>query len=120
MAKNQKKRKNIWNIYQKELDLPKLEIEEEIPSNIQHSYFTYLIKVKNARNELATYLKNNDVYTTLRFQPLHKLNLYSKYAKKALPNSEFLNETGLNLPLHPKLTDNDMDKIISLIKKWTI
>lgn len=118
LPENQKIRKKIWAIYQKEL--PKLlEIEEEPPLNIQHSHFTYLIKIKEKRNELAQHLKQNNIYTTLRFQSIDTYSLFSSYAKD-LKNCDILNKTALNLPIHPSLSDNDIDKIIEVIKKWSM
>jgi len=112
----QTRRQEIWNIYQSEfgkLDwiiTPKDENEGD-----KHSYFTYFIRVEG-RDGFAQYLYDNGIYTTLRYHPLHLNPLYKSNAK--LPNAERLNEDGLNIPLHPKLSDNDVDKIIETIKKY--
>lgn len=109
-------RKRIWERYQKEfsmvswLDLPKGPDKGE-----QHSYFTFCIRLKNEkRDEFARYLYDNGIYTTLRFHPLHLNAIYKSKAK--LPNCEELNETALNIPLHPGLSDADVDYIIEKIK----
>lgn len=115
---HQEIRKKIWGIYQRELSavdwiaLPKDAAEDE-----QHSYFTYCIRLKDdRRDKLAVYLYENGVYTTLRFHPLHMNPIYKSKAR--LPNCEKLNETALNIPLHPNLSDADVHYIIDKIKAF--
>jgi aminotransferase len=81
----------------------------------RHSYFTYFIRVPR-RDEMAKQLFDEGIYTTLRYHPLHLNPLYQSTAK--LPNSEILNETGLNIPLHPSLSMDDVDKIVDRIKAF--
>ena len=54
------------------------------------------------------------IYTTLRYHPLHMNPIYASHVR--LPNSERLNEEGLNLPLHPNLSAADVEKVISVVK----
>jgi aminotransferase len=119
LDENQKYRKKLWDIYQKELSkIPWIKNPEDAAENEQHSYFTYFIRLlKGNRDELAWYLYNKGIYTTLRYQPLHLMPVYCETGKK-LKNAEILNETGLNIPLHPNLSDKDMDYIISTIKDF--
>lgn len=115
LDKHQQIRKSIWNRYQSELNLPWIKRPVDPEPNEQHSYFTYLIRVER-RDELANYLLKNDVYTTFRYHSLHLNKIYNDV--KSLPVCEKLNKCGLNLPLHPKLENKDVDKIIDLIRKF--
>lgn len=74
-----------------------------------HSRFTYCIRVPR-RDDLAHHLLERDIYTTLRYHPLHLNPLYGQVDQR-LPASEELNETALSLPLHPRLTDADVDRV---------
>jgi aminotransferase len=58
-------------------------------------------------------LLDNGIYTTFRYQPLHLTALHQQGVSR--PNSERLNEHGLNLPLHPRLDASDIDRSIGLI-----
>jgi aminotransferase len=114
----QAKRKTIWDTYQQEL----INVGDiELPSNIsadpgyRHSYFTFLIKTAN-RDELSRYLYEHEIYTTLRFFPIHLMDLYR--TDKRLPNVELLKETGLNIPLHPGMEELDVVKVIAIIKSF--
>jgi aminotransferase len=69
------------------------------------------------RDELAHYLLENDVYTTLRYHPLHLNSLYRQTDVRLL-NSEQLNEDCLSIPIHPRLTSAEVEKIVSLIKAF--
>lgn len=82
----------------------------------KHSYFTYCIRIPK-RDELVHYLLENDIYTTLRYHPLHLNPLYNQTDVR-LTNSKILNEDCLSIPLHPRLDNNDIDKIIETIRKF--
>lgn len=110
---NQKIRKNIWKRYQKELNSTGDIIHPICDDN--HSYFTYSIRTE-CRDELANYLLENGIYTTLRYHPLHMNKIYKTNDK--LINSEKLNETCLSIPLHPRLSGEDVEYIISKIKNF--
>jgi aminotransferase len=110
-------RYKIWKCYQETFS--KLEWiktpEEENPGDF-HSYFTYCIRIPK-RDELASFLFDNGVYTTLRYHPLHLNSIYNQTHIR-LPNCEQLNEDCLSIPLHPRLTNNDVDKIMDLIREF--
>ncbi len=115
---HQKYRKYIWNIYQSQFNgVSWFETPVDSGEGIQHSYFTYLIRLNNnRRDELAKYLYDKGIYTTFRYQPLNLMPIYN--CGVHLKNSEILNETGLNIPLHPSLSESDIDYIVTSIKDF--
>lgn len=109
-------RKKVWDIYQKEFEDVSWIIRPVEPEEYEkHSYFTYVIRVPN-RDKLARYLFEADIYTTLRYHPLHLNPLYQ--SKAVLKNSEILNNDSLSIPLHPNLTLEQVDLIVDTIKKF--
>lgn len=115
---NQKFRKKIWKIYQKEFEkLPNIKICQEYDNTENNSYFSYLVTIKN-RNDFAKYMLKNNVYTVLRFPPLHSMKKLKKYCVGTFENSQKFFDHGINLPVHNRLTDNNIDKIVNLVKKW--
>ena len=110
----QSKRYKIWQIYDDllssvaEISLPCLQQDDST-----HGLFTYCIKAHN-RDALAKYLLENGVYTTLRYHPLHLTTLFD-HQGPALRNTEQLNQEALSLPLHPRMTIDDAEKVCSLI-----
>ena len=109
-------RKKIWDIYQAELsDVSWIVRPPDAEAHEKHSYFTYVIRVPN-RDKLARFLFDADIYTTLRYHPLHMNELYN--SKATLKNSEILNEDSLSIPLHPNLTLDQVDFIVGKIKEF--
>lgn len=113
----QLRRKEIWQIYQRELNhIPGLIIPPDASEGDRHSYFTYCIRVPQ-RDELAHYLLDHRIYTTLRYHPLHLNPLYGQ-TNVRLSNCETLNEDALSIPIHPRMSDADLDRVISSIKRF--
>ena len=113
----QARRKEIWEIYQSELrHIPEVICPPEANSGDRHSYFTYCIRVPR-RDELAHYLLEHQIYTTLRYHPLHLNPLY-RQTEKRLSNCEQLNEDALSIPLHPRMSDEDVAKVIEELKRF--
>jgi dTDP-4-amino-4,6-dideoxygalactose transaminase len=79
-----------------------------------NSYYFYWIQVTE-RNKLAHYLKEHGVYTTFRYWPLSRVDYFPGNNPLDFPNTEYAAENTLNLPIHQNLSDNDVNKIISLI-----
>jgi aminotransferase len=110
-------RKRIWDHYQAELGrLPWIITPADSKEGDSHSYFTYCIRAPR-RDELAHFLLDNGVYTTLRYHPLHLNPLY-RQTKVRLPNCERLNEDALSIPIHPRLSPEEADKVVELIKDF--
>jgi len=114
----QARRKQIWDLYQNELsNIAWLVKPRDAEPDEKHSYFTYVIRaLSGSRDRLAHYLYQNDVYTTLRYHPLHMNPIYKSNAR--LPMTEQLNEEALSIPIHPCLSDDEVEKIIDLLKKF--
>jgi dTDP-4-amino-4,6-dideoxygalactose transaminase len=119
LDKLQTYRKKIWELYQREFaELGWLSRPRDSEPDEQHSYFTYFVRIPGGkRDRFAKYLYDQAIYTTFRYHPLHMNPIYKSSAR--LPNSEQLNEEGLNLPLHPNLVSADVDKIVSTIKAFS-
>jgi dTDP-4-amino-4,6-dideoxygalactose transaminase len=109
-------RQQIWQTYTNEFSgLDWIICPPDAEEHEKHSYFTYAIRVKE-RDQLAQYLYDKGIYTTLRYHPLHLNKLYG--SKERLPNCEQLNEDTLSIPLHPNLSMDDVGFIIDSIKDF--
>lgn len=113
----QARRKSIWETYQSELiDISGLHLPPDAEEGTSHSYFTYLVRVENRRDELANELRSKGIYTTFRYQPLHLTDYYRTDYR--LVDSERLNEEGLNLPLHPRLSHSDIEEVVEAVRSF--
>jgi dTDP-4-amino-4,6-dideoxygalactose transaminase len=115
---SQERRAAIWRRYQTELaGLDWLQLPPEAQAADRHSYFTYCVRVtRGSRDALAHELLRQGIYTTVRFHPLHLNPVYG--AKCSLPTSERLGEQALNLPLHPRLGDADVEQVIGAVRRF--
>ena len=115
------RRKEIYNKY--EIELSKLDWIDTPPKvefdNIS-SYYFFWIQTEH-RDALAKYLLDNGIYTTFRYWPLHKVELFKKFnVENAYPNTDYISSHTLNLPLHQSLSEEDVNKIIKLISEFKI
>ena len=85
------RRKEIFNFYIEKLNnIPELTIVDNSLYNFDFtsSYYFFWVQT-NKRNELANFLKDNGVYTTFRYFPLHKIKLFSQ-GDEILPYSDYI------------------------------
>jgi aminotransferase len=115
------RRKEVFDRYFEALDkLDWIEVPPVVDFDNESSYYFFWIQTEY-RDKLAKYLLDNDVYTTFRYWPLHKVEFFKDYnIKNAYPNTEYIAKNTLNLPLHQALTDVDVEKIINLIENFKI
>ena len=94
-----------------------LKTPPKFPAYVESSYYFYWIQVEKNRDELARYLKENEIYTTFRYYPLHLLDYYKEF-KTDLPITEKVMMNTLLLPIHQSLSDDDITKVVKTIKKF--
>jgi len=113
----QQRRQQIWTRYGEELgSLPQITTPAEPAEDERHSMFTYFIRVPE-RDRVARALLARGIYTTLRFHPLHLNPIFASTGR--LPISEALNREGLNIPLHPRLSDDEVAQVIEALAEVT-
>lgn len=105
----------VWKHYCEEFQQLPIKIPD-VPARGTHSCYLYRIETDN-RDKLAEYLKKQGVYTTFRYYPLHKIQLYDQYSRK-FPNAEWANERSLCLPVHQNITGEDAELITTLVRKF--
>lgn len=112
------RRKEIHELYNSMLsDLEWLDIPEEIPEYCTSSYYFYHIQLKNEhRDMLAKFLRENDIYTTFRYYPLHRVRHYA--ISGSFPNADHASDHTLCLPQHQALTNDEIVFIAEKIKEY--
>lgn len=81
------------------------------------SYYFFWIQTQH-RDQLAQFLLDKGIYTTFRYWPLDKVDLFSTYAIESYPNADYAAKYTLNLPLHQSLSEDDVMLIIDTIKAF--
>ena len=93
-----------------------IEIERKMPFEKECSYHLYWICVKN-REHFRKKLYENGIQTGTHYRPIHTFALYQNQTK--LPFTEIVGKQIVTIPIHPNITENQIDKIISLTNKFT-
>jgi dTDP-4-amino-4,6-dideoxygalactose transaminase len=105
---NEMRRKNAQYFNE---HLVRVEIPYVLPK-AQHAYHQYTIKSNN-RDALIQNLKKKEIGFGIYYpQPLHFYKHLKKYAHGDLKNSEMLATKVLSLPVHPALTNKDLEAIV--------
>ena len=114
------RRHEIAAIYDSRLaGLDWLDLPPALPADCSGTYYFYHVQTKRgSRDNLAKFLRDNDVYTTFRYFPLHRVPAYGLAG--SFPNADYAADHTLCLPIHQALTDDEVnyicDKIIEFGK----
>ena len=91
-----------------------------IDNNRDHIFHQFTLKSKR-RDEFREFLNKNGVATAIHYPiPLHLQPAFSYlgYKKGSYKNAEALSESVISIPVHPFLTNDEIDYIIETINKW--
>jgi dTDP-4-amino-4,6-dideoxygalactose transaminase len=118
----QKKRKEHWNRYYEGLKpladkgyfkLPQI---PEYATNNAHMFYLVFPSLEE-RTKLITTLKQNDILAVFHYLSLHSSPYYSKkHDDRELPNCDRFADCLVRLPLFYELTEENLNKIIEIIK----
>ncbi len=97
----------------------------EVPSHIVHNRHLFPLvldidKLSISRNEFIERLYDLGVCTSVHYIPIHYHPYYkNKYGWKKgdFPNTEYLFERLISLPIYPSMTDVDVEKVASAVEK---
>ncbi|QDH17605.1 DegT/DnrJ/EryC1/StrS family aminotransferase [Swingsia samuiensis] len=83
--------------------------------------YTVLLPNEEKRNDLQSFLKEKGIPTAIYYpKPLHYQPAYQEHHDGAsLPVSEGLGAKVLALPIHPELTDDEVERIIKALNEWS-
>ena len=108
LDKMNERRRQIAEMYSEDLkdlvEIPPMDTDE-----LKSSWHLYCIKCDD-RNGLSEYLKSKEIITGVHYKPIHLYRCYGNITK--LPRAERLFKRILSLPMHPGLTDDDVNRVI--------
>jgi dTDP-4-amino-4,6-dideoxygalactose transaminase len=84
-----------------------------VPENCETSQHLFQIIVED-RDALLAYLNENEIYPGVHYIENTSYRMYS-YAKGTCPRAEYASNHVLSLPLHMRLTDEDINLVISKV-----
>ena len=105
-----RKRKSVARMYSHEI-----QVEKKMPFNNECSYHLYWILVQN-QNSFIKKMAENGVETGIHYRPIHTMSFYKSSTK--LPITEQIGKHIVTIPIHPNLTEDNVDKIIRLTNRF--
>jgi len=123
--KMQKKRENIAKMYSEALGhLPEVTIPR-VKNYVRHAWHLYPILINTDllridRNNFIEALKAENIGVSVHFIPINLHPYYRErygFKKGDFPNSEYVYEREISLPIYPAMTERDVEDVITAIKK---
>ena len=110
------KRKAVNDFYNENLkQFDWIILPPTLPDYVETSYYFYHIQLKNGmRDQFAKFLRENGIYTTYRYYPLHRVPGYGVTGK--FPNADYAADNTLNLPMHQSISADELNFIFEKIK----
>jgi perosamine synthetase len=87
----------------------------------QHVWHQYTIRVDSGRDHLRDYLATQGIQSSVHYpKPLPAQKLYRNlgYDDAAFPMARALSQQLLSLPVHPGLSENDLERIVKSVNSW--
>lgn len=116
---NKKRRENAAYLTENLKDLDWLETPV-VPDDRDHVFHQYTIKVEN-RDNFLDHLEENEIGYGIHYPiPAYRQPLYKRlgYDSCNLPVAEKLCEKVVSLPVHPALSQADLEKIVEVVKNF--
>ncbi len=116
-----KRRNDLAAVYEELIgDLPWLETPQ-CYGDITHGWHLYTVLLKGIkRNDLYRYLHQNNIGANVHYIPIYKFTYYQKRFQidsRAFPATEDVFDRIITLPLHPAMTEGDLEYISETLKK---
>lgn len=115
LDEDNKRRKEIANRYEKEINLPDLRIT---PNGNRDNVYHIFPVFSPYRDKLQEQLLLSGIQTMIHYPiPPHRQKCYSKFASQQLPITERIHKEELSLPCHPAMTYNEVSQVINAVNK---
>ncbi|MBW2979901.1 DegT/DnrJ/EryC1/StrS family aminotransferase [Candidatus Woesearchaeota archaeon] len=110
-------RRKIANYLNKNLDSEFLKVPFEY-KGCKHVYQMYVIKVEGGKLDRDKFIKKmieEGIEAYVHFPALHKMEYLGKYQTTDLTVTEKVSSSVVSLPMHPKLSKEELDRIIDKV-----
>jgi dTDP-4-amino-4,6-dideoxygalactose transaminase len=113
------RRKQIASMYFNRIVNPKITFQKQ-PDFSDSIYHLFVATVPD-RDSFLKHMNGNEIYPGLHYPvPCHLQKAFSElgYKKGDLPNSEYLADHCVSLPMYAELTNDEVEKVIEIINKY--
>ncbi len=86
----------------------------------EHVWHLFVIRIEY-REEFAQYLLSEDIQTLIHYPlPSHKQEAYSQWNELCFPITEKIHEQVVSLPLDPTMSDQSIQRVISVVNSFKL
>ena len=113
------RRREIASMYQQYIHTSKITVQTQ-PEDTESIYHLFVITTEN-RDDLITYLNRKNIFPGLHYPvPCHLQKVYKhlNYQCGDCPNSEYLANHCLSLPMYAELTNQEVNYIIEALNSY--
>ena len=113
------RRREIATLYQKGIINPKIKLQYK-PEWADGIYHLFVVTT-NDKDGFVKHLSDNNIIAAFHYPvPCHLQKAYSNlnYKKGDFPNSEYLAEHCVSLPMYPELTNDEVYHIVDILNKF--
>lgn len=113
------RRKEIAKRYQTEINNPKIKMQTQ-PEWAESVYHLFVVTTED-REKCITFLNSQGIFPALHYPvPCHlqEAYLHLGYKKGDFPNTEYLADHCLSLPMFPELEDDEVNHVIASINAY--
>ena len=111
LSKLNRRRLEIAKKYDKEIS-----IDKKMPLSKDCSYHIYWIRTQQRKKFMEKMLKNG-IETGIHYRPVHTMSFYSD--STGLNTCEKISDEIVSIPMHPNLSDDDVEIIISSVNQYS-
>jgi dTDP-4-amino-4,6-dideoxygalactose transaminase len=118
-----KRRKEIWDTYNQAFKNLPVFLPASIPDTIKHSYHLYTLlldidRLDITRDRFLEEMTKRNIGVGVHYIALHLQPYYQQvydYKPGQFPNSQWISQRTVSLPLSPKLSDTDVQDVINAV-----
>lgn len=119
------RREKLVALYDKLLsDVHEVTLPGKVPYSVRHARHLYTLIFDNdkagiTRDEFMQEMKKRNIGTGLHFLAVHQLSFYRKHFPQPdglLPETEYISERIVSLPLYPCMKETDVQDVVFAIK----
>jgi dTDP-4-amino-4,6-dideoxygalactose transaminase len=118
-----RRRQQIWHRYNEAFKKLPVFLPAAVEENTKHAYHLYTLfldikKLKISRDQFLERMTGRHIGIGVHYRALHLHPFYKKkfgYRKGDFPNAEWISKRTVSLPLSPKLSDDDVKRVIDSV-----
>ena len=114
------RRRELTRFYRKAIseDIPEVSVPFEPDHETSAHLMPILLPDDVNRERIMDHLRRDGIQTSIHYPPVHQFTYYQeRFPGTSLPNTEKFCTRELTLPLHPGLSEGDVERVVKTLKR---